>query len=79
VRHMTDNTADMPPSVDAPTPPDTSVTDDTRVRVNLKLPAETHLRIRVWCVRKGVSMQGALEGMLVKAFARVDVAGGEPG
>jgi ParG len=45
---------------------------DRRVRVNLKLNASTHARIKVWCARRGTSMQSALESILDNAFEKVD-------
>lgn len=47
-------------------------------RINLYVPLETRRRIRVWCARRGTTMQGALAEMLIKAFEKVDVSGGEP-
>jgi hypothetical protein len=55
------------------TPTDINSTQATiesaRKRVNLTLSIATHTRIKVWCARKGVTMQVALEGMLDKAFS----------
>jgi hypothetical protein len=43
-----------------------------RKRVNLTLTPETHGRIKVWCARKGLTMQWAISDILDKAFAHVD-------
>ena len=44
-----------------------------QVRVNLRLSAATHVKVKVWCARKGVSMQDGLARMIDKAFESVEV------
>jgi hypothetical protein len=50
---------------------DAVVAATDRVRVNLKLSPVTHTKIRVWCAKRGVSMQSAIEKMLDDAFEKV--------
>lgn len=77
---MTNDTQDTKPDA-APSPssaaasPATSPTpadSPPRVRLNITLTRATHQRIKVWCAARGVTMQNALEGMLDKAFAKVE-------
>jgi predicted DNA binding CopG/RHH family protein len=42
-----------------------------RRRVNLTLPAETHGKIKVWCAKRGISMQAQIEKWLNDVAARV--------
>ena len=51
---------------------DSRVVDD-RVRVNLKLKPVTRTKIKVYCARRGETMQGALERILDSVFERIDV------
>jgi hypothetical protein len=54
----------------------TEVTQPRRRRVNLSLSAATHQRVRVYCAKRGVSMQAELERLLDAAFKVVDTGGG---
>ena len=52
---------------------DTPITEDPQVRINLHLKSSTHLKIKVYCAKRRMTMQGAIEAMLEKAFAGVEV------
>jgi hypothetical protein len=56
--------------------PSTPVTADdfrveARVRLNLSLRRSTHLLVKVWCARRGETLQGGLERLIDRAFANV--------
>jgi predicted DNA binding CopG/RHH family protein len=53
--------------------------DDNRTKIQLKMSTETHKRIKIYCVQRGISMQSALESMLEKAFAGVHMPPPPPG
>ena len=55
---------------------DTEKTEDTgavaippkRVRVNLDLSVATHRALKLWCVKRGVTLQDGLESIVDRAF-----------
>ena len=47
--------------------------DDNRTKIQLKMSVDTHRRIKIYCAQRGMSMQSALEAMLEKAFAGVQM------
>jgi len=49
------------------------MSDKDRTKIQLKMSIDTHRRIKIYCAQRGMSMQSALEAMLEKAFAGVQM------
>jgi predicted DNA binding CopG/RHH family protein len=48
-------------------------TKQKRKRVNLTLTKELHQIVKTWCASRGVTMQSGLEGMIERAFDKIEV------
>lgn len=49
-----------------------------RKRINLEIGVATHTAVKVYCARRGETIQQALERLITDAFARVDMGAAAP-